>query len=121
VTSIPSKLLARDQTLQLFSFNQISNYADNDAIDLFTLIGDFDVLTATTAAVADGAALGASGAVQTYTGTWAAGVFTSTAAADANALLVVYDNNGVEAGATYEAIVLIGVTAASIMDGVMTV
>lgn len=95
--------------------------ADDDVVDLSALIGKNSTLTAIATAVADGTAVGASDAVQTYTGTWAAGVFTSTALADSNALLVVYDNNGVKDGTTYEAIVLVGVTAASIADGLITV
>jgi hypothetical protein len=95
--------------------------ADNDTINLSALTGDIDALTAVTTAVADGATLGATGAVRTYTGTWTGGVFTSTAVADATSLLVVYDNDGAGGGTTYEAIVLIGVTAAAITDGIITI
>jgi Ca2+-binding RTX toxin-like protein len=94
---------------------------DNDLIDLSALIGDIDSLSATVSAVGDGASVGASGEVQTYTGTWSGGVFTSTDIGSATDLLVVYDNDGVAAGSTYEAFVLLGVTSATITNGVIQV
>jgi Ca2+-binding RTX toxin-like protein len=100
---------------------------DNDVIDLGLMVTDaleFTALNEVVTQVTTNATAGNENDVTTYTGTYASGVFTSTAAADATALLIVYDADGDDVGTDYNAIVIIGVTdvtTVSLDDGTFNV
>lgn len=103
VSGLDIYTLAEGNTVQLLTAASgaltFTAYTENGAMDVEAAVN----------ASGGASALGASGLVKTYTGTYSNGVFTTGAQATTADMLVVFDTDGTGGGTTYQAVVLVGV------------